>query len=87
MLKMPQTAVCHLNITLAGKSTIRGKPRFLGGIMITAHLTKVKNGWKLTLVNGVKPLLENVITEIEFKQKREAKKFAVSQNAKPWNYV
>jgi hypothetical protein len=55
--------------------------------MITAHLTKVKNGWKLTLVNGVKPLLENVITEIEFKQKREAKKFAVSQNAKPWNYV
>ena len=58
-----------------------------GNKVITAHLTKVKNGWKLTLVNGVKPLLENVIAEIEFKQKREAKKFAVSQNAKPWNYV
>jgi hypothetical protein len=55
--------------------------------MITAHLTKVKNGWKLTLVNGVKPLLENVITEIEFKKKRQARNFAISQNAKPWNYV
>ena len=58
-----------------------------GSNMITAHLTKVKNGWQLTLVNGVQPLLENIITKIEFKEKREAKKFAVSQNAKPWNYV
>jgi hypothetical protein len=58
-----------------------------GNKMITAHLTKVKNGWQLTLVNGVQPLLENIITKVEFKEKREAKKFALSQNAKPWNYV
>lgn len=55
--------------------------------MITAHLTKTRNGWKLTLVNGVKPLLENIVSEMTFSQKREAKQFAKSQNAKPWNYV
>jgi hypothetical protein len=55
--------------------------------MITAHLTKVKNGWQLTIVNGAKPILENIITKVDFKDKREAKKFAQSQNAKPWNYV
>ncbi len=60
---------------------------FKGNKMITAHLTKVKNGWQLTLVNGVQPLLENIITKVEFKEKREAKRFALSQNAKPWNYV
>jgi hypothetical protein len=55
--------------------------------MITAHLTKTRDGWKLAIVNGVKPLLENIITEMTFKQKRDAKKFAASMNAKPWNYV
>jgi hypothetical protein len=55
--------------------------------MITAHLTKVKDGWKLSIVNGVKPLLENIISEIVFSKKVDAKKFAKTQNAKPWNYV
>jgi hypothetical protein len=55
--------------------------------MITAHLTKTRDGWKLTIVNGIKPLLENVITEMTFNQKRDAKQFAKSVGAKPWNYV
>jgi len=32
--------------------------------MITAHITKVKDGWKMSIVNGVKPILENIITEV-----------------------
>ena len=55
--------------------------------MITAHLTKIKTGWQLTLVDGVKPILENIVAKVDFKDKREAKKFAASQNAKPWNYI
>ncbi len=55
--------------------------------MITAHLTKVKTGWKLTLVNGVKPITENIIVVMDFAKKLDAKKFAISQNAKPWNYI
>lgn len=55
--------------------------------MITAHLTKIKTGWKLSIVNGVRPLSENIITEIVFEKKVDAKKFAKSQNAKPWNYI
>lgn len=55
--------------------------------MITAHITKVKNGWKMSIVNGVQPLLQNIITEVIFAKKVDAKKFAKSQNAKAWNYV
>lgn len=54
--------------------------------MITAHITKVKNGWKMSIVNGVKPILENIIAEVVFAKKVDAKKFAKSQNAKAWNY-
>lgn len=55
--------------------------------MITAHITKVKNGWKMSIVNGVKPILENIITEAVFTKKVDAKNFAKSQNAKAWNYI
>ena len=55
--------------------------------MITAHLTKTRNGWKIAIVLGVKPLLENVITEMTFARKREAKQFAQSVGAKAWNYI
>jgi hypothetical protein len=55
--------------------------------MITAHLTKTRDGWKIAIVNGVKPLLENIIAEITYPQKRDAKRFAKSVGAKPWNYV
>lgn len=55
--------------------------------MVTAHLTKTRDGWKLAIVNGVKPTLENIVSETTFKQKRDAKRFAASQNAKPWNYI
>lgn len=54
---------------------------------LTAHLTKVKNGWKLTIVNGIKPLLENIISEQEFATKTYAKKAAKAIGAKPWNYI
>jgi hypothetical protein len=54
--------------------------------MITAHLTKTRDGWKIAIVNGVKPLLENIITEATFRQKRDAKQFAKSVGAKAWNY-
>ena len=55
--------------------------------MNTAHLTKVRDGWKIAIVRGVRPLLENIITEVTFKQKRDAKRFAASIGATPWNYV
>jgi hypothetical protein len=55
--------------------------------MITAHLTKTRDGWKIAIVNGVKPLLENIITEATFRQKRDAKQFAKSVGAKAWNYI
>jgi hypothetical protein len=54
---------------------------------LTAHLTKVKNGWKLTIVNGIKPLLENIILEQEFATKTYAKRTAKQIGAKPWNYI
>ncbi len=55
--------------------------------MHTAHLTKTRDGWKLTIVNGVKPILENIIAEHTFAQKRAAKAFAKSIGAKAWNYI
>lgn len=55
--------------------------------MITAHITKVRNGWTMTIVNGVKPILENIITQATFAKKIDAKNFAKSQNAKAWNYI
>ena len=55
--------------------------------MTTAHLTKTRDGWKLAIVNGIKPILENIIAEHTFAQKRDAKQFAKSVGAKPWNYV
>lgn len=55
--------------------------------MITAHLTKIQKGWKIAIVNGVKPTLENIVVEYTFHQKRDAKQFAKSVGAKPWNYV
>ena len=55
--------------------------------MNTAHLTKTRDGWKIAIVRGVKPLLENIITEVTFRQKRDAKRFAKSVGATPWNYV
>jgi hypothetical protein len=55
--------------------------------MTTAHLTKTRDGWKIAIVRGVKPLLENIITEMTFAQKRDAKRFAQSVGAKAWNYV
>jgi hypothetical protein len=56
-------------------------------IMTTAHLTKTRDGWKIAIVRGVKPLLENIITEMTFAQKRDAKRFAQSVGAKAWNYI
>lgn len=55
--------------------------------MNTAHLTKTRDGWKIAIVRGVKPLLENIITEFTFRQKRDAKRFAKSVGAVPWNYI
>ena len=55
--------------------------------MTTAHLTKTRDGWKIAIVRGVKPLLENIITEMTFTQKRDAKQFAKSVGAKAWNYI
>jgi hypothetical protein len=55
--------------------------------MITAHLTKVKTGWSLILVNGVKPVLENIISTKTYSTKPEAKKAAKEFGAKPWNYI
>ena len=55
--------------------------------MITAHITKVKGGWKMSIVNGVQPILQNIIAEAVFVKKVDAKNFAKSQNAKAWNYV
>ena len=54
---------------------------------LTAHLTKVKNGWKLTIVEGFEPLLEKIILETEFATKTAAKKTAKQIGAKPWNYI
>jgi hypothetical protein len=54
--------------------------------MITAHLTKVKNGWKLTIVNGISPILENIISDVFYETKPAAKAAAKAANAKPWNY-
>lgn len=55
--------------------------------MITAHLTKIKTGWRLTIVNGVNPIQENVLSQTDFIKKVEAKKFAKSIGAVAWNYV
>jgi hypothetical protein len=57
--------------------------------MITAHIFKAKGGiWTLILsksphgeING-----DNVISQIPYENKIEAKKAAKTVGAKPWNY-
>lgn len=55
--------------------------------MLCAHYHGSKaRGFKLTISNGPSPILPNIVAEYPVKDKREARKLAVTLNAKPWNF-
>ena len=51
------------------------------------HIFKVKGGWQVLITNS--PCLrggDSVVAEVVLATKRDAKRFAKSTGAKPWNF-